>query len=50
MREALARSVNNATIHLLRDVGIGHVIRSRAQLGMRSTLEPYLSIALGSTA
>lgn len=49
MREALARSVNNATIHLLRDVGVRPVLRFSRQLGIRSPLEDNLSLALGSS-
>jgi penicillin-binding protein 1A len=48
MREALARSINNATIHLARDVGVDHVIELARALGVRALLEPNLSIALGS--
>ncbi len=49
LRQALARSVNNATIHLLRDVGVGEVIRFARSLGIRSPLERDLSLALGSS-
>jgi penicillin-binding protein 1A len=49
MSEALARSVNNATIHLLRDIGVGRVIRYARRLGIESPLEPNLSLALGSS-
>ena len=48
MREALARSVNNATIHLMRDVGVEHVIDTARRLGVRALLEPNLSLSLGS--
>lgn len=48
MREALARSINNATVHLARDVGVDHVIELARALGVRALLEPNLSIALGS--
>ena len=48
MREALARSINNATIHLANDVGVAHVIELARGLGVRALLEPNLSIALGS--
>ena len=48
MREALARSVNNATIHLMRDVGIENVIDLARRTGIRAPLEPNLSLALGS--
>jgi penicillin-binding protein 1A len=49
LREALARSVNNATIHLLRDVGVRPVIEMARRLGIGSPLEPNLSLALGSS-
>ncbi len=49
MTEALARSVNNATIHLLRDVGVSKVIRFARQLGIESPLTKDLSLALGSS-
>jgi penicillin-binding protein 1A len=48
LRESLARSINNSTIHLARDVGVDHVIELARALGVRATLEPNLSIALGS--
>ena len=48
LREALARSVNNATIHLLRDLGVESVIALSERLGIGSPLEPNLSLALGS--
>ncbi len=49
LREALARSVNNATIHLAREVGVGRVIDLARRLGIGSPLEANLSLALGST-
>jgi penicillin-binding protein 1A len=48
MREALARSINNATIHLMRDVGVENVIELARKLGIRAMLEPNLSLSLGS--
>ena len=48
MREALARSVNNATIHLMQDIGVDYVVRFAQRIGIRSPLEPNLSLALGS--
>lgn len=48
MGEALARSVNNATIHLLENVGIEKVIDFARVLGIEAPLEPNLSLALGS--
>lgn len=48
MRESLARSVNNATIHLMADVGVDYVVRFARRVGLRASLEPNLSLALGS--
>jgi penicillin-binding protein 1A len=48
-REALARSINNATIHLFMDVGVNRVIEFAHQLGIRSPLGHNPSLALGST-
>jgi penicillin-binding protein 1A len=49
LREALARSVNNATVHLFRDVGIDFVIEYARRLGIESPLSRDLSLALGSS-
>jgi len=49
MREALARSVNNATVHLFRDVGVDYVIDYVRRLGIESPLNRDLSLALGSS-
>ena len=46
--EALARSVNNATIHLLKDVGIDYAMDFARHLGIEAPLERNLSLALGS--
>lgn len=50
MREALARSVNNATIHLFRDLKVNYVIDFARQLGVQSPLARDLSLALGSSS
>ena len=50
MAEALARSVNNASVHLLEDVGIGPAIDMAHRLGIRSKLEPGLALALGASS
>jgi membrane carboxypeptidase/penicillin-binding protein len=50
MREALARSLNLATVSLLFRVGIRPVINLAHQLGIRSHLAPYPSLALGANA
>jgi penicillin-binding protein 1A len=49
IREALARSINNATVHLFRDVGIDYVIEYARRLGIESPLSRDLSLALGSS-
>jgi penicillin-binding protein 1A len=49
LREALARSVNNATVHLFRDVGVDFVIDYARRLGIESPLARNLSLALGSS-
>jgi penicillin-binding protein 1A len=49
MREALVRSVNNATVHLFRDVGVDFVIQYARRLGIESPLNRDLSLALGSS-
>jgi penicillin-binding protein 1A len=49
LREALARSVNNATVHLFRDLGVDYVISVARRLGIRSPLQRDLSLALGSS-
>jgi len=49
MREALVRSVNNATVHLFRDVGVDRVIDYARSLGIESPLNRDLSLALGSS-
>ena len=50
MRAALVRSVNNATVHLFRDVGVDYVIDYARRLGIQSPLSRDLSLALGSSA
>jgi penicillin-binding protein 1A len=49
LREALARSVNNATVHLFRDLGVDYVISFARRLGIQSPLQRDLSLALGSS-
>jgi penicillin-binding protein 1A len=50
LRRALSRSVNNASIRLLRQVGEERVIELAQRLGIRSPLTPYPSLALGTDA
>jgi len=49
LREALARSINNATVHLFRDLGVDFVIDFVRRLGIESPLSRDLSLALGSS-
>src|SRR5690606_3476376 len=49
LREALARSLNNATVHVLLDIGIGPVVDLARRLGIRSPIAPYPSLALGTS-
>lgn len=50
LREALARSVNNATIHLASEIGVGAVVEEARRLGIESPLARNLSLALGSSS
>jgi penicillin-binding protein 1A len=49
LREALARSLNCATVHLLFRVGIRSVVNLAHQIGIHSHLVPYPSMALGTS-
>ncbi len=48
LREALASSVNLAAVRLLRDLGPAEVLSFARTLGVSSTLQPDLSLALGA--
>ena len=48
MRNALARSINLATVDLAMQVGIDHIIRTASKFGFSTPLKPYPSLALGS--
>jgi len=48
LREALANSVNIASVRVLADVGPANVVEWGHALGIRSVLKPDLSLALGS--
>jgi penicillin-binding protein 1A len=50
MRNALKKSVNNATVHLFRDVGVDYVIDYARRLGIEAPLSRDLSLALGSSS
>jgi penicillin-binding protein 1A len=49
LRAALARSVNNATIHLLNEIGVSHALELSRKLGIESPLDRNLSLALGTS-
>ncbi len=48
LREALANSVNVVAVRVLEDVGPSNVVEWAESLGIRSTMKPDLSLALGS--
>jgi penicillin-binding protein 1A len=49
MKEAIARSLNNAAIHVFLNTGIDPTIDFARRLGVRSPMGRHLSISLGST-
>lgn len=50
MRDALKKSINNATVHLFRDLGVRYVIDYARRLGIQAPLTADLSLALGSSS
>jgi penicillin-binding protein 1A len=50
MLESLAKSVNNVSIKIMADIKVGYAIKYAKRLGIESTLEPNLTLALGSSA
>lgn len=48
LREALARSVNRATVDLAMKVGLERVVRTAARFDFSNPLKPYPSLALGA--
>ena len=50
MRDALKKSINNATVHLFRDLGVRYVIDYARRLGIQAPLSHDLSLALGSSS
>jgi penicillin-binding protein 1A len=50
MRDALKKSINNATVHLFRDLGVRYVIDYARRFGIQSPLSSDLSLALGSSS
>jgi penicillin-binding protein 1A len=49
LRKALAKSVNNAAVHLCDQVGVDRVMRYARHLGIESPMERSLALALGSS-
>ena len=49
LRTALAKSVNNASVHLADEVGVGAVLEYAKRLGIESPLERSLGLALGTS-
>jgi len=49
MRQALAESRNAVAVWITREIGVGTVIRTAHEMGIRSPLQPYLSTALGAS-
>ena len=50
MRDALKKSINNATVHLFRDLGVRYVIDYARRMGIQAPLTADLSLALGSSS
>ncbi|MBY0400042.1 PBP1A family penicillin-binding protein, partial [Myxococcota bacterium] len=50
MRDALKKSINNATVYLFRDIGPSYVIEHARRFGIESKLSSDLSLALGTSA
>lgn len=48
MRDALARSVNRATVDLAMQVGLNRIVSTAKALGFSTSLKPYPSLALGA--
>ncbi len=49
LRRALAQSLNVPTVRLLEKAGLEKTIQFAKNLGIKNTLQPYLSLALGSS-
>jgi penicillin-binding protein 1A len=50
LTEALARSINNAAVYILKDVGIEPTLELARRLGVKSKLDTGLSLALGTSS
>jgi penicillin-binding protein 1A len=48
LRHALADSVNTVAVQVAQEVGIRNIIRTAHRLGIQETLQPNLSLALGT--
>jgi penicillin-binding protein 1A len=49
LKTALALSLNAATVRLAYDIGIDNIIEIAKRCGIKSTLHPYLPLALGAS-
>lgn len=49
MHKALANSLNAATVYLAQNIGMNSVIETARMLGVKSTVHPFASSALGSS-
>jgi len=49
LKTALAKSLNVATVRLASHIGIKNVIKTARHLGLKSTFQPYLPVAIGSS-
>jgi penicillin-binding protein 1A len=50
LKTALAQSYNVATVRLASKLGIRNIIKTAQRLGVKSTLQPYLPIAIGASS
>jgi penicillin-binding protein 1A len=49
VRQALAESRNAVAVWITREIGLKQVIRTARELGIRTPLQPYVTIALGAS-
>ncbi len=49
IRQALAESRNAVAVWITREIGLNKVIRTARELGIRTPLQPYVTIALGAS-
>jgi penicillin-binding protein 1A len=50
LKTALAKSLNVATVRLASHLGIKNVIKTAQRLGLKSTFQPYLPVAIGASS